>query len=192
LNFRGGTASQVFMSIAASATAAGPADERPWVIVPSTPEQIEAAARQCRRLVRQRAALAAGVALVPLPGLDWVTDIGVLLRLLPRISEAFGLTEEQVERLTPERRVLVYRLVSAAGGVLLGRVLTRDVALMLLRKVGLRLGAQQVAKFVPLVGQAASALLTYGAMLYVCEQHIRDCVAVAEQLRVPQPQAVVR
>lgn len=173
------------MSLAASATAA------PWVVVPSTPEQIDAAARQCRRLVRQRAALAAGVALVPLPGVDWVTDIGVLLRLLPKISEAFGLTEAQVERLPHERRVLAYRALSAAGGVLLGRVLTRDVALMLARKVGLRLGTQQVAKFVPLVGQAASALLTYGAMIYVCEQHIRDCMAVAEQLRVPPARATV-
>jgi uncharacterized protein (DUF697 family) len=173
------------MSIAATASAAASAGARPWVVVPSTAEQVDAAARHCRRLVRQRAVLAAGVALVPLPGVDWLTDIGVLLRLLPRISEAFGLTEEQVERLAPERRVLVYRVVSAAGGMLLGRVLTRDVALMLLRKVGLRLGAQQAAKFVPLVGQAASALLTYGAVVYVCEQHIRDCIAVAAQLNVP-------
>jgi uncharacterized protein (DUF697 family) len=172
------------------ARTAAPAPDA-WVVVPSTPEDIEAAASQCRRMVRRRALMAAGVALVPLPGVDWLTDIGVLLKVLPRINEAFGLTEEQIERLVPERRVMVYRALSAAGGVLMGRVLSRDVALLLLRKVGVRLGTQQVAKFVPLAGQAASALLTYGAMQYVCEQHIRDCVAVARELAVPAAGEVI-
>mgnify|MGYP006325073143 CR=1 FL=1 len=35
---------------------------------------------RCRRLVTKRAMLAAGVAMVPIPGLDWVTDIGVLAK----------------------------------------------------------------------------------------------------------------
>ena len=63
--------------------------------------------RRCRRLVSQRALLAAGVATVPIPGLDWVTDVGILIKLLPRINEAFGLSPEQVERLSPERRLVV-------------------------------------------------------------------------------------
>ena len=66
------------MSIAATASAAASAGVRPWVVVPSTPEQLDAAARHCRRLVRQRAVLAAGVAMVPLPGVDWLTDIGMV------------------------------------------------------------------------------------------------------------------
>ena len=51
---------------------------------------VEAIARHCRRLVGQRALLAAGVAMVPIPGLDWVTDVGVLVRVLPEINHAFG------------------------------------------------------------------------------------------------------
>ena len=49
-----------------------PAD---WVVVPDTPGEVEAVVRQCRRLVTKRALLAAGVAAVPIPGIDWVTDI---------------------------------------------------------------------------------------------------------------------
>jgi hypothetical protein len=36
-----------------------------------------------------------------------------------------------------------------------------------------------------LAGQAVSAALTYTAMRYVCEQHIRQCLAVAGQLQLP-------
>jgi uncharacterized protein (DUF697 family) len=158
-----------------------------WTVVPSTPEQIDAVARQCRRLVTKRALLAAGVAVVPLPGLDWLTDIGVLLKLLPEINEAFGLTPEQVERLSPERRVVVYKAVSALGGMVAGRLVTRELVLTLLRKVGVRLTTQQVTKYVPVAGQAVSAALTFSALKYVCEQHIQQCIAVARQLQLPAP-----
>ncbi|HJV96691.1 MAG TPA: hypothetical protein VJ608_11670 [Albitalea sp.] len=159
-----------------------------WVLVPSTAREIDAVARQCRRLATQRALLAAGVAVVPVPGLDWLTDVGVLVKLLPEISEAFGLTAEQVERLSPERRVVVYKALSAAGGMVLGRLVTRELVLTLLKKLGVRLSTQQVAKYVPVAGQAVSAALTFSALKYVCEQHIRQCISVAQQLQVPTPQ----
>ena len=162
-----------------------------WVVVPSTPQQIDAVARQCRRLVTKRALLAAGAAAVPVPGLDWLTDIGLLMKLLPEISEAFGLTQEQVERLAPQRRIVVYKALSAAGGIVMGRVITRDVMLMLLKKMGVRLSTQQVAKYVPVAGQAVSAVLTFSALKYVCEQHIRQCMAIARQVQVPAAEAVL-
>ena len=54
--------------------------------------RLDAVERRCRRLATQRALLAAGVAVVPIPGIDWVTDIGVLLKALPEVNAAFGLT----------------------------------------------------------------------------------------------------
>ncbi|WP_119291967.1 hypothetical protein [Azohydromonas sediminis] len=158
-----------------------------WTVVPSTPEEIEAVARHCRRLVTKRALLAAGVAVVPIPGLDWVTDVGVLVKVIPQINEAFGLTPEQIERLAPDRRVVVYKAISAGGGLLVGRLVTRELVMQLLRLVGVRLTAQQAAKVVPLAGQAVSAALTFSALKFVCEQHIRQCMAVARQLQLPAP-----
>lgn len=156
-----------------------------WTLVPVGDAEIEAAARECRRLVRQRALMAAGVALVPLPGLDWLTDVGLLVRLLPEINERFGLTAEQIERLAPERRMAVFKALSAGGGLVVGRVVTRELVLTLLRVVGVRLTTQQAAKFVPIAGQAVSAALTYSALKLVCEQHIRQCMDVARQLQPP-------
>jgi uncharacterized protein (DUF697 family) len=147
----------------------------------------EAIAAQCRRLVTQRALFAAGVAMVPIPGLDWVTDVGVLVKLLPEINRAFGLTPEQIERLAPDRRLVAYKAISTAGGMVVGRMVTREVVIQTLKVVGVRLTTQQAAKFVPIAGQAVSAMLTFGALKYVCEQHIKQCQSVAQQLALPAP-----
>jgi uncharacterized protein (DUF697 family) len=158
-----------------------------WVLVPGTPEQIDAVARQCRRLVTRRALVGAGVAMVPIPGIDWLTDVGILIKLIPEINRAFGLTPEQVERLAPDRRLVVYKAISAGGSLLVGRLVTRELVLHLLKVVGVRLTTQQAAKYVPLAGQAVSALLTFSALKFVCEQHIRQCMDVSRQLALPAP-----
>ena len=123
--------------------------------------------------------------MVPLPGVDWLTDVALLLKLIPEINRAFGLTPEQVERLAPDRRIVVYkgdqrrrqpagRAAGDAGG--------GDDHL---KMVGVRLTTQQAAKYVPLAGQAVSALLTFSALKYVCEQHIRQCMEVSRLLALP-------
>ena len=158
-----------------------------WAVVPGTAREIDAAVAQCRRLVSRRALMAAGVAVVPLPGLDWVTDVAVLMKLIPEINEAFGLTPAQIDRLAPDRRVVVFKAISTGGGMLIGRLVTRELVMKLLRLVGVRLTAQQAAKFVPIAGQAVSAALTYSSLRYVCEQHIQQCVSVSRQLLLPAP-----
>jgi uncharacterized protein (DUF697 family) len=164
--------------------------DRDWQVVPSTPAQIEAVAQECRRLVSRRAMLAAGVAMVPVPGLDWMTDVAVLVKLLPDINAAFGLSPEQVARLAPDRRLVVFKALTAGGSLLVGRIVTRELVMTMLRVVGVRLSAQQALKYVPIAGQAVSAALTFGALKWVCEQHIRQCMSVCEQLRLPAPTVV--
>lgn len=154
---------------------------------PPAQDPTEDIARRCRRLVTQRAMLAAGVAMVPVPGLDWLTDVGVLVKLLPEINRAFGLSPGQIERLAPNRQLVVYKAISAGGGLLVGKLVTRELVIQVLKIVGVRLTTQQAAKYVPIAGQAVSALLTYGALRYVCEQHIRQCQAVARTLALPAP-----
>ncbi len=157
-------------------------------MIPGTPDAIARTVLRCRRLVTRRALLAAGVAMVPLPGVDWLADIAVLMRLLPEINAAFGLSPEQVERLAPKRRVAVYKALSATGGLLAGRLVTRGLVLHLLKLVGLRLSVQQAAKYLPIAGQAVSAALTFSALKVVCHQHIAQCEAVSRQLLLPAPE----
>jgi len=70
-----------------------------------------------------------------------------------------------------------------------GRIVTRELVVQVLKVVGVRLTTQQAAKFVPIAGQAVSAMLTFGALKYVCEQHIRQCQSVARRLALPAPGA---
>ncbi|HLL12368.1 MAG TPA: hypothetical protein VK570_15000 [Rubrivivax sp.] len=158
-------------------------------IIDPVRDDIERIANACRKRVRKRAMLAAGVAMIPVPGLDWMTDIGVLVKLLPEINAAFGLSPEQIERLGPERQMAVYKAISAVGGMVAGRVVTQKMVLGMLKLVGVRLSTQQAAKYMPLAGQAVSAALTFSALQYICEQHIRQCVAVTRHLQLAGPSA---
>jgi hypothetical protein len=125
--------------------------------------------------------------MVPIPGIDWLTDVGVLVKLIPAINHAFGLTPEQVERLAPDRRLVVYKAISAGGSLVMGKLITREIIMKMLKLVGVRLTTQQAAKYVPIAGQAVSAALTFSALKFVCEQHIRQCIEVSRQLMLPAP-----
>lgn len=151
------------------------------------PPHLQAALKHCRGLVRKRALMAAGVAVVPVPGLDWATDVALLMRLIPQINQAFGLSPAQVERLAPDRQLAVYKAISAGGSLLVGKLITRQLVMKALSLVGVRLTAQQAAKVVPIAGQAVSAVLTYTALKAVCEMHIQQCLSVAQQLALPAP-----
>ena len=130
------------------------------------------------------------VTCIALAGATWTGKsvyIGVLVKLLPEINRAFGLTPDQIERLAPDRKLVVYKAMSAGSGMLVGRIVTRELVMQVLKMVGVRLTTQQAAKYVPIAGQAVSAMLTFGALKYVCEQHIRQCQAVVQQLALPAP-----
>lgn len=101
---------------------------------------------QCRKMVSRKAMVSAGVALVPIPGLDVAADIALLTRLIT-----------QIEALSPDKRARAFKAIQWVGSSLIGSAVTRELVLMLLRKLGLRFSAKQVSRYVPLVGQAASA-----------------------------------
>ena len=74
-----------------------PRDATGWTVVPGSEREIDSVVRYCRRMVSRRASMAAGVAVVPLPGIDWLTDIAVLAKLIPDINRAFGLTQTPLQ-----------------------------------------------------------------------------------------------
>jgi hypothetical protein len=77
------------------------------------------------------------------------------------------------------------------GALLVGRLVTRDLLITLAKHAGMRLTAKQATKYVPLAGQAVSAMLGYAALRALGEHHIRDCVrvAVAAQHLLPPPRS---
>ena len=151
--------------------------------------QLAAAVQRSRRLLHRRALVAAAASTVPVPGLDWAVDAALLSRLLPQISAQFGLTPEQLDQLDPGKREQVQKAVTLVGSVLIGKLITKELVLRITRTVGLRLTTKQLAKYVPLAGQAVAATVGYATLRYLGEQHLRDCVLVVQQsqLQLPVP-----
>ncbi len=85
-----------------------------------------------------------------------------MLELLPAINRRFGLSQELIEQLdsTMKGRILV--IIFSFGSELIGKVITTKLLVTLLKKVGTRVTAKQVAKYVPIVGQAVSAGISFG------------------------------
>lgn len=151
--------------------------------LPETPA-LQALVADCRRMVSRKAMLSAGVSVVPVTGLDVAADVVLLMRLFSQINARFGLSEAQVEALAPDKRVLVYKAITAVGSTLVGSSITRQLVLRVLSGVSQRLAGRQLARFIPVAGQAASAVMAYAAMRYVCNQHIDDCARVVGMLRL--------
>lgn len=141
--------------------------------------------RECQALVRRRALLAASVSFVPLPGVDFITDVAVLLNLLPEINARFGLTEGQVERLSPARKAVAYQLMVGAGGLLARRITATRLLGTVLRRVGPRLGVMEATRLVPLVGQGIAAVIAYVALNHLAGKHIDQCAELARQVHAP-------
>jgi uncharacterized protein (DUF697 family) len=151
---------------------------------------VNIAAQHARKMLKRRALLGAAAGAVPLPGFDWVVDAALLSSLIPAINAQFGLTPQQLERLTPQRREQVQQAVALVGSALIGKLITKDLIVHAARKIGVRLASAQAAKLVPLAGQAASAAMGYLAIRYFGEAHIKDCIRAVEASRSAEVDSV--
>lgn len=147
------------------------------------------AVRRSRKLLNRRALVGAAASVVPVPGLDWAVDAALLTRLVPAINAEFGLTPGQLDQLPAHQREQVQKALAMVGSVMVGKFVTRDLVIRMASAAGKRLTVQQAAKYVPLAGQAISAVMGYTALRYLGEEHIKDCVRVAQaaQLALPAP-----
>ena len=144
---------------------------------------LEAAVRRSRTLLNRRGLVAAAGGFVPIPGVDWAVNSFFNDPPTTEIYTEFGLDTAQLEQLTPHKREQVQKAVNIVGTVLVGKLLTRELIMAASRQIGMRITVQQAAKYVPLAGQAVSALIGYSALRYIGEQHIKDCVKVAQTVQ---------
>lgn len=154
--------------------------------------QLLAAVQRARKLLNRRALTSAAASAVPLPGVDWLVDAAMLTRLIPAINDEFGLSPDQLDKLPRRKREEVQKAVSVVGSMVVGKFITRDLVLRMAASVGKRMTVKQATKYVPLAGQALSALIGYTAIRYLGEQHIIDCIQVCKsaQLQLPPPRGL--
>jgi len=153
-----------------------------WDLLPSSLEDVDIIRKKCRQLVMRRAAVSAVVSALPIPGLDIATDLTFLARVINDINIEFGLSPDQISRLQPKMRLIAYEMVVAMGGLMIGRIVTREVIARLLARGGLKRMVQHSAKIVPVAGQIVSASIGFVTFRAVANQHIDACVAITAEM----------
>jgi uncharacterized protein (DUF697 family) len=158
-----------------------------WELIPGNENEIDQVRERCRKLVRKRATFAAGFSAIPLPGLDVVSDLSLFSRLVEDVNKEFGLSPEQVERLQPKFRKIAYEAMVGMGGMLAGRLVTREVVAHLFKKAGVKIATKTAAKLVPIAGSVVSAAIGFTVFRQLGYQHIEACAKVAGKLMAARP-----
>lgn len=142
--------------------------------------ELEKIRASCRAMVRRRAASSGGMSLIPIPGVDIAGDVGMLMQLIPSINRKFGLSPEQIDELDTRHKVVIYAMAKKVGSDLVGRAVTKKLVVAALKKVGGRMAAKQVLKYIPFAGQAAAVALSVAAMMYLGNSHVDACFEIAK------------
>ena len=158
-----------------------------WNLMPDSPQHIEDTRERCRQLVRRRAAYSAGVSVVPLPGLDILSDVGLFKKLVDDVNAAFGLTPAQIDQLQPNHKLIVYKVAVGVGGVMVGKLVTRELLLQLFKRVGIRWTTKSISRFVPVAGQVAAAAIGFAMFKKLGYEHVEACARVANELIAVRP-----
>ncbi|HCB29800.1 MAG TPA: hypothetical protein DEP50_02945 [Acinetobacter lwoffii] len=146
-------------------------------------EQIRA---ECLELTKKRAYYSAGAAVIPVPFMDVVIDIGILSQLIPEINARFGLSPEQISVYDPKTRQIHWQELRKRGVEFSGLVVARTAVKKSLNNVAAKVIIKQVTKFIPLGGQLVAASLGYFVMKKIADAHVQDCYRTAKSIQQKQ------
>ena len=95
--------------------------------LPRNAAELDEAVKRSKSIVTRRAALASAASLVPVPGFDIAVDIAAVMKLIPAINAEFGLTPAQIDKLSPGKRLMVYKSIVAVGSLMIGTLVTKTL-----------------------------------------------------------------
>lgn len=151
-------------------------------------EQIRA---ECLELVKKRSYVSAGVAIIPVPFLDVVIDVGMLSMLIPEINTRFGLSPEQISVYDPATKKVHWNELRKRGFEFSGLVVARTAAKSSLNNIAAKVLTKQVTKFIPLGGSIIAASLGYIVMKKVAEAHVEESYKLAKSVQQKQKANIV-
>ncbi len=154
-------------------------------MLPNSIEELNRVYDEAKSMVTKRATMSGLTAIVPVPGVDVAADVTIMLELLPAINRKFGLSPEQIEQLDSDMKnqllVIVTSIGTDIGKKLIGKAVSKEVVTLMLKKVSTKIATKQVTKFVPFIGQAVAASVSFGAMKYLGNSHVDECYAVCKR-----------
>ena len=164
-------------------------DKIPDSIDPSL--NLEQVRAECLELVQKRSYVSAGVAVIPVPFLDVVIDVGILSILIPDINVRFGLSPEQISVFDPATKTVHWNELRKRGFEFSGLVLARTAAKASLNNIAAKVLTKQVIKFIPLGGSIIAASLGYIVMKKVAEAHVEESYKLAKSIQQKQSAKLV-
>ena len=132
-------------------------------------------------MVTRRAGLSAGAVVIPIPGIDIGADVSLLMEMIPAINQKFGLTPQQIDQLPLQMKKITVVAITSVGSEMVGKLVTKHVLLQILKKVGVKVGSKAFVRFIPILGQAVAATVSFGAMKMVGNAHVEDCYKVVQE-----------
>lgn len=141
---------------------------------------------ECLTMVKKRARVSAGVAIVPVPFFDVAVDASMLTMLLPEISERFGLLENRRAAVDLESRAIHWGALKDRTVDFAGLMATRGIVKKTVQGFGGRIAAKQVTKFIPLGGQLVAGTMGYMIFKKIATDHIEECYKLAKSIQQKQ------
>lgn len=141
---------------------------------------------ECLELITKRAYFSAGAAIIPVPFLDVVIDVGILSQLIHEVNARFGLAPEQVSVFDYQTKQVHWNELRKRGIEFSGLVVARTAVKKSINNFAAKLITKQVTKFIPLGGQIIAASLGYFVMKKVAEAHVEECYRTAKSIQQKQ------
>ncbi len=147
---------------------------------------LEQVKKECIAMVKRRARISAGVAIVPVPFFDVAVDASMLTMLLPEISERFGLLKDRQGAVDLESREVHWKELKNRTIDFAGLMATRGIVKKTVQGFGGRIAAKQVTKFIPLGGQLVAGTMGYMIFKKIATDHINECYNLAKDIQQKQ------
>ena len=147
---------------------------------------LEQVKKECLAMVKRRARVSAGVAIVPVPFFDVAVDASMLTMLLPEISERFGLLKDRQGAIDLESREVHWKELKNRTVDFAGLMATRNIVKKTVQGFGGRIAAKQVTKFIPLGGQLVAGTMGYMIFKKIATDHINECYNLAKDIQQKQ------
>lgn len=160
------------------------AEKLPNTIDPNL--DLEQVKKECLAMVKRRARVSAGVAIVPVPFFDVAVDASMLTTLLPEISERFGLLKDRQGAVDLESRAVHWKELKNRTIDFAGLMATRGIVKKTVQGFGGRIAAKQVTKFIPLGGQLVAGTMGYMIFKKIATDHINECYNLAKDIQQKQ------
>lgn len=147
-------------------------------MIPKSVNEIASIKEECRRLVRKKASAAALINAAPISGIEIGAEAAIMLNLIRKINQKFGLSPAQIDSLNSKDKEKILMIIKTVGSKFANNLISKDSVTILMNKTKIT----KNSKYLPYVGRAFSALLTFSSLTYIGYSHIEECCMICKRL----------